>query len=149
MNNDALMNAYYAWTGQAEIPNLIEYAEIGEMLAAEFGAMERPAMAENCASRARQYRELAVYMDGATREKSGNFVKIVPVKNNKARQEVLAVIAKGLVSAEQIRKELDYSITHVQHVLSELVQERVIMCEGGAHDWKYSLWGDAQIVTRL
>ena len=68
---DSLMQAYYQWTSQNEIPNTAEYAQTGLLLAAEFRAMGRVSMAASCQSRAEQYQQLAALIPAIKRVPMG------------------------------------------------------------------------------
>ena len=77
--SDPIMQQYYAWTHQAEIPSTADYAKVGFLLAEQFENMERPAMAASCRSRAEQYQALSLLISGVRRIEAGNFVTLEPI----------------------------------------------------------------------
>ena len=78
--SDPIMQQYYAWTHQAEIPSTADYAKVGFLLAEQFEKMERPAMAASCRERAEQYQTLSTLISGVHRIPDGqNFVILEPI----------------------------------------------------------------------
>jgi hypothetical protein len=84
---DALMDFYYKLESQPEIPDMKEYADNWSLLAAQFAADDRPAMAESCATRYRQYAEWANWMPSAKKVQQGDsFVEYRQMTNAELQQ---------------------------------------------------------------
>jgi hypothetical protein len=64
---DALMNRYYALADTQTIDSMEVYAQSWYILAADFGGAGRPAMAESCIGRWKQYRN----------EPAGEYIRLI------------------------------------------------------------------------
>ena len=83
---DALMNLYYTLAAQVEIPDMARYADDWSLLAAQFAADDRPAMAESCQGRYRQYARLAAVIPSAKRERWQGMVILSATHERAARE---------------------------------------------------------------